>query len=74
MKVNIIRHDVLCDVSGCKNLAKYSISLGSDENNSTYFCKDCLQNLSRVVSQNIVPKGIENVIKNRTKKEVINGK
>jgi len=71
MKLTNLNYDIKCDINGCKNMAKYAIKLNDNDESSTYICKDCLQELSKIVNQTIVPKGLENVIKKSMKKEVI---
>ena len=69
MKLISLNYDIKCDITGCNNLAKYAIILNENDSSSTNICKDCLHQLSIIVNKQIVPKGIENIIKKSTKKE-----
>ena len=45
---------VRCDVAGCKNNAKYAMSV-SDGGRKTYVCARCAEELFKAVSADLVP-------------------
>ena len=52
MKIEKIKTKIVCDVSGCGNLAVYQIKHGENQNNgySLNVCKDCACKMNKAFS------------------------
>ena len=63
MKIIEQKKKVKCDMSGCKNLADYSVlKEGNSPDKYLNLCKECLQAIYEQASSVFVPKSPKNIL------------
>ncbi|MEG1500071.1 MAG: hypothetical protein RR400_03295 [Clostridia bacterium] len=75
MEIEKCSHKIKCDFSGCENLAEYSLKKEEGQViDELHFCSECIKNMYEKMGSVLVPKAIENPLKNYGKKVVNYGK
>lgn len=69
MKMEICKHQMMCDFYGCKNLAKYSFSTKGFIRKDLVFCEDCMKKMFECFSKECVPKSINAPFKTKKSKK-----
>ncbi|MBR7111065.1 MAG: hypothetical protein IKC83_04245 [Clostridia bacterium] len=62
---------IKCDVGGCKNLAEYTLSKeGANPKGNVNLCKECMQSMYSLFSQELVPESPTNILNAKGKRSV----
>ncbi len=61
MEIKNLTAKIKCDLSGCKNVANYSVVTSDNSKHNLNICNSCLQELHNVISKQITPKSIKNI-------------
>lgn len=69
MKFEQVNYKISCDMPGCTNLAKYSLTSKKVKNGTDlYFCDSCVKELYESIGKNLIPKSPKNILNNNTKR------
>ena len=61
MEIKKISSKLKCEISGCKNLADYSILTTDNSKYNLNICDHCLREINKLSSKMFTPKSIKNV-------------
>ena len=68
MKFEQVNYKISCDMPGCNNLAKYSLTSKKVKSGTDlYFCDNCVKELYENIGKNLIPKSPKNILNNNTK-------